>query len=109
MWRPSKASGALPRTAQSICSNFIPADSRADLAASQASSFGVSRARCMNLVIPAPTTATLRRLTGSLRTENDDRAARSRHPAPGLRQSESDIRQLARTRLPAQLQDNFHD
>ncbi len=60
MCRPSKASGAVPWMTQSIWSSFISAESRAVLAASQASSLGVSRARRMNLVMPAPTTATLR-------------------------------------------------
>src|SRR5262245_18385990 len=109
MCSPSKASGAVPRTTQSIWFNFIPAESRADLAASHASSFGVSRARCMNLVIPAPTTATLRRLIGSLRDKNDGSAARRRDTAPGLRQSEPDIRQLTCTRLPAKLQDKLNN
>src|SRR5262245_49088954 len=109
MCSPSNASGALPRTTQSIWSNFISADSRADLAANHASSFGVSSARRMNLVIPAPTTATLRRLMGSLRTNNDHRSAGWRNTAPGLSQSEPHIRQLACARLPAQLQDKLDD
>src|SRR5262249_41300683 len=109
MCSPSKASGALPRTTQSIWFNFMPADSSADLAASHASSFGVSSARRMNLVIPAPTTATLRRLIGSLRTKNDNGTARRRDTAPGLRQPEPDIRHLTCARLPSELQDKLNN
>src|SRR5215470_16047940 len=109
MCSPSKASGAVPRTTHSIWFNFMPADSSADLAASHASSFGVSSARRMNLVIPAPTTATLRWLIGSLRTNKDHRSAGCRHTAPGLRQSEPHIRQLACARLPAELQDKLNN
>src|SRR5262245_33631281 len=104
MCSPSKASGALPRTTQSIWSNFISADSRADFAASHASSFGLSRARRMNLVIPAPTTATLRRLFGWLVTKNDDGAAGRRETPPGWRHPDPDIRQLTNPRRPADLQ-----
>src|SRR5271157_5767678 len=59
MWTPSKASGAVPMTTDSTSLISMPAESRAILPASKASSLPVSSILRLNFVIPAPIIATL--------------------------------------------------
>src|SRR3990170_4666174 len=58
MWTPSNASGALVRQTASTSASVSSHESSAAREASHASSLPVSSARRMNLVMPAPTTAT---------------------------------------------------
>src|ERR1043166_103963 len=75
------------------------AESSAALAASHASSFGVSKARRMNLVIPAPITATLRAIVIPLLESPPRRlwSGRRATTAPGrLWRAPTDADRLAR-------------